>query len=136
MTRRWPDMRRQQPAKPFVRYFVGVILAIGFMLVLLTFAHSATVQASTYDEDLYVATGQRYNPDGITAAHRTLPFGTKLTVRYGHRAVVLTINDRGPAAWTKRDIDLSAGSAKALAFPGTGRVKIEYWPPLPRPRPH
>lgn len=88
-----------------------------------------------YDEDRYVATGHRYNPDGITAAHRTLPFGTRLLVKYGRRVIELIINDRGPAAWTHREIDLSRGAARALRFPGTGRVRIEPWPPLPRPRP-
>ena len=88
-----------------------------------------------YDEDRYVATGQRYNPDGITAANRTLPFGTRLTVCHWRYCAVVRINDRGPAKWTHRELDLSRGAARKLHFPGTGRVKVLPWPPLPRPRP-
>ena len=135
MTRRWPDMKHPQEPDPFLSWIFMAIFVGGLVLAFMTFVHAATVKASTYDEDKYIANGQRYDPKGITAAHRSLPFGTQLTVRYGHRAIVLTINDRGPAEWTRRDIDLSAGSAKALGFPGTGRVRIESWPPLPRPRP-
>ena len=42
------------------------------------------------------ASGQRFNQNAMTAAHRTLPFGTKLRVTHGGRSVVVTINDRGP----------------------------------------
>ena len=135
MTRRWSDMKRPRDPDPFLSWIFLAILVGALILGVITYAKAATVKASTYDEDRYIANGQRYNPNGITAAHRSLPFGTKLTVHYGRRAIVLTINDRGPAAWTKRDIDLSAGAAKALKFPGTGKVRIENWPPLPRPRP-
>ena len=135
MTRRWNNMKRPREPDPFLSWIFLGILVGALILGLMTYVKAATVKASTYDEDRYIATGQRYDPKGITAAHRSLPFGTQLTVRYGRRAIVLTINDRGPAAWTKRDIDLSAGSAKALRFPGTGKVRIEPWPPLPRPRP-
>src|SRR5882757_9209942 len=42
------------------------------------------------------ASGQRMNASAMTAAHRSLPFGTKLKVTHGGRSVVVTINDRGP----------------------------------------
>ncbi len=54
------------------------------------------------------ATDQSDNPWDLTAAHRTLPFGTRVVVtsrRNGH-SVTVTINDRGAATWTHRDIDL------------------------------
>ena len=135
MTRRWPDFRKPVDPPPFARYFFGAVMGVGILLVVMKAAFGASMKASTYDEDEFVATGARYDPNGVTAAHRTLPFGTKLTVRYGHSTVVLTINDRGPAPWTGRDIDLSAGAARALRFPGTGKVVVESWPPLPKPRP-
>ena len=42
------------------------------------------------------ASGQRFNQSAMTAAHRSLPFGTKLRVTHGGRSVVVTVNDRGP----------------------------------------
>lgn len=67
------------------------------------------------------ANGERYNPSGMTAAHRTLPFGTRVRVtspRTG-RSVVVRINDRGPFIGG-RIIDLSAGAARAIGLNKTG----------------
>jgi rare lipoprotein A len=79
--------------------------------------------ASEYWEDTWVATGARFHPDAHTAAHKTLPFGTKLRVTYRGKSVVVTINDRGPFV-KGRELDLSRGSAKAIGFPGLGRVEV------------
>jgi len=70
------------------------------------------------------ASGQRMNPSAMTAAHRTLPFGTKLRVTHGDRSVVVTINDRGPFV-RGRVLDLSTGAARAIGLPGVGRVTAE-----------
>lgn len=75
------------------------------------------------------ANGERFNPHGISAAHRTLKFGTRVRVtdlKTG-RSVVVRINDRGPARWTGRVIDLSRGAAAQLGMihRGTARVKIQ-----------
>lgn len=76
-----------------------------------------------YWESKRTATGERFNPRGMTAAHRTLPFGTHLTVenpRTG-KTVVVTVNDRGP--YTRGvSLDLSLGAAKAIGMQGTGAV--------------
>ncbi|MDZ8110522.1 MAG: septal ring lytic transglycosylase RlpA family protein [Nostoc sp. DedQUE12a] len=74
------------------------------------------------------ASGQRFNPEGMTAAHRSLPFGTKVRVtntRNG-RSVVLRINDRGPFI-RGRIIDVSTGAARILGMMGSGvaPVRIE-----------
>lgn len=135
MSRRWSYPCVVRPPRPFVRYFFAAILGTGLLLTLMTLVMAASMRASMYDEDKFVATGLRYDPNGMTAAHRTLPFGTRIFVAYGHRKIVVTISDRGPAEWTKRELDLSAGAAKALNFPGTGTVKVSPWPPLPRERP-
>jgi rare lipoprotein A len=72
------------------------------------------------------ASGQRFNQNAMTAAHRTLPFGTKLRVTHGDRSVVVTINDRGPFI-RGRVLDLSTGAARAvgLTSAGVGRVVAE-----------
>ncbi len=66
--------------------------------------------------------------NGLTAAHKTLPFGTKLRVTYPStsRTVVVVVNDRGPFI-RGRELDLSYGAAKELGMveQGVARVKIE-----------
>ncbi|MFC3213912.1 MULTISPECIES: septal ring lytic transglycosylase RlpA family protein [Novosphingobium] len=73
------------------------------------------------------ASGARYAPDALTAAHRTLPFGTRVQVtnpRSGE-SVVVTINDRGPFHGN-RVIDLSDAAAEeiGIARAGSGRVEL------------
>src|ERR1041384_4182842 len=71
------------------------------------------------------ASGERFNTDGLTAAHKTLPFGTKIRVtneRTG-KSVVVRINDRGPYAHG-RVIDLSKAAAQAVGISGVGRVTL------------
>jgi rare lipoprotein A len=72
------------------------------------------------------ASGQRFNQNALTAAHRTLPFGTKLRVTHGGRSVVVTINDRGPFVHG-RVLDLSTAAARevGLTGAGVGRVTAE-----------
>ena len=65
------------------------------------------------------ASGARYNPMGLTAAHRTLPFGTKLKVTHAGRSVVVTVNDRGPFI-RSRVLDLSKGAANVIGLTGRG----------------
>jgi rare lipoprotein A len=72
------------------------------------------------------ASGARFNQSGMTAAHRSLPFGTKLRVSHGGRSVVVTVNDRGPFV-RGRVLDLSKGAASAIGLTsaGVGRVVAE-----------
>jgi rare lipoprotein A len=74
------------------------------------------------------ASGQRFNPSAMTAAHRTLPFGTKVRVtnKNNGRSVVVTINDRGPFI-RGRIIDLSTAAAGVIGMKGAGvaRVTVE-----------
>ena len=72
------------------------------------------------------ASGARFNQSAMTAAHRSLPFGTKLKVTHGGRSVVVTINDRGPFI-RGRVLDLSTGAARAIGLTsaGVGRVTAE-----------
>jgi rare lipoprotein A len=72
------------------------------------------------------ASGQRFNQNAMTAAHRSLPFGTKLRVTHGSSSVIVTINDRGPFI-RGRVLDLSTGAARAIGLTsrGVGRVTAE-----------
>jgi rare lipoprotein A len=72
------------------------------------------------------ASGQRFDQSAMTAAHRSLPFGTKLRVTHNGRSVVVTINDRGPFI-KGRVLDLSTGAARAvgLTSAGVGHVTAE-----------
>lgn len=75
----------------------------------------------------HTANGERFNPNALTAAHRSFPFGTRLRVTYRGRSTVVRVNDRGPAKWTGRSLDLSYGAAKALGMvrAGIGHVTVE-----------
>ena len=70
------------------------------------------------------ASGQRFNENAMTCAHRSLPFGTKLRVTHGGRSIVVTVNDRGPFV-RGRVLDLSTGAARALGISGLGQVTAE-----------
>ena|ERR1700684_1096369 len=69
------------------------------------------------------ASGQRFNQNAMTAAHRSLPFGTKLRVTHGGQSVVVTINDRGPFV-RGRVLDLSTGAARAIGLTGAGVGRV------------
>jgi rare lipoprotein A len=70
------------------------------------------------------ANGERYNQRALTAAHKTLPFGTRLKVCF-KRCAVVRVNDRGPYV-SGRSFDLSKGAADriGLTASGVGRVKV------------
>ncbi|WP_036047601.1 septal ring lytic transglycosylase RlpA family protein [Bradyrhizobium sp. Tv2a-2] len=72
------------------------------------------------------ASGQRFDQNALTCAHRSLPFGTKLRVTHGDRSVIVTVNDRGPFV-RGRVLDLSTAAARAvgLTSAGVGRVTAE-----------
>lgn len=72
------------------------------------------------------ANGERYDQYGYSAAHRTLPFGTRLTVTNlaNGLSTVVKVNDRGPFA-RDRILDLSYGAAKAIGMLGTGTAVVQ-----------
>jgi peptidoglycan lytic transglycosylase len=83
--------------------------------------------ASVYSTDSGsgTASGEKLDPGALTAAHRTLPFGTKVKVTNksnGH-SVTVTINDRGPFV-RGRLIDVTPAAAKALGFSGLTQVTL------------
>ena len=81
---------------------------------------SSTIRASYYGvhdgSGHHTASGQPFNANGLSAAHRTLPFGTKLEVTFRGHSIIVVINDRGPASYTGRSLDLSYGAARELGI--------------------
>lgn len=91
-------------------------------------AHAGVIgMASYYKSGKVTANGERFNPHGLTAAHRKLKFGTKVRVTNIHngKSVVVRINDRGPFIGG-RVIDLSLGAAKIIGLTKTGVGKVSF----------
>jgi rare lipoprotein A len=92
---------------------------------------AATAQAQSGIASVYAykggktASGERANPGALTAAHRSLPFGTKVRVtnKKNGRSVTVRINDRGPFV-RGRIIDLTPAGARQLGFSGLAPVVI------------
>ena len=90
---------------------------------------SSTMLASWYGPGFHgrtTANGEIYDMHGYTAAHKTLPFGTKLRVCY-NGCVDVYINDRGPYIGA-RELDLSAAAAGQIGLidPGVANVQVTY----------
>lgn len=81
--------------------------------------------ASYYWQPQRVASGGMFNPNAMTAAHKTLPFGTRVRVTNAHngRSAVVTINDRGPYV-AGRVIDLSKAAASSVGMIGSGLARV------------
>jgi rare lipoprotein A len=73
------------------------------------------------------ASGERFDPEKMTAAHRTLPFGTWVDVMWVDtgRTIRVRITDRGPYGHEDRIIDLSHGAARELGMIKTGVARVE-----------
>ncbi|HEX5777538.1 MAG TPA: septal ring lytic transglycosylase RlpA family protein [Xanthobacteraceae bacterium] len=105
----------------------AVAAAITFSVPVLVSAEPVSRgQASFYSYDQPTASGERFNPGALTAAHRTLPFGTKVRVTdvKSRKSVVVRINDRGPFI-KGRIIDVSRAAAQQLGMIGRGVAQVE-----------
>ena len=122
--------------KPFASLTIAVLLAAGMIGCATTLPLAAQSRREVGVASYYArghdgrrtANGERFDMNEMTAAHRTLPFGTRVRVtNLGNgRDVVVRINDRGP--WKKgRVIDVSYAAARKLGLigPGTARVRLE-----------
>ena len=92
-------------------------------------AEADTGLASWYGpglEGALTASGEVFDPYGYTAAHKTLPLGTQLSVSYAGRTVQVTVNDRGPYSGG-RDLDLSQGAAEYLDLTSVGVDRVDYY---------
>jgi rare lipoprotein A len=87
--------------------------------------------ASVYSRESGSATanGGKLNREALTAAHRTMPFGSKVKVtnKSNGRSIVVTINDRGPFV-RGRVIDVSPAAARVLGFSGLAKVILDATP--------
>lgn len=105
----------------------GAVALAGVMLVGASTAQASAQcgNASWYALYSQTASGEQMDPSELTAAHRTLPFGTKLKItnQTNGKTVIVRINDRGPFI-KGRVIDLSKGAAKQLGFISSGVTNI------------
>jgi rare lipoprotein A len=101
---------------------VVLFTIVGFSVIV---SAAQVGMASYYRSGKVTANGEKFNPQGLTAAHRTLPFGTKVrvvNVRTG-KAVTVRINDRGPFI-RGRIIDLAFGAARVVGLSRAGVMKV------------
>jgi rare lipoprotein A len=106
---------------------LGAAICSAFFVVCSSAAMAETGIASIYAyAGEKTANGERANPGGLTAAHKTLPFGTRVRVvnKRNGKSVVVRINDRGPFV-RGRIIDLTPAGARAIGFSGITPVSVE-----------
>lgn len=111
----------------FYAFSAAVLMISAFSA---THAEAAAVncgRASWYALTSKTASGERMNPAGMTAAHRTLPLGSKVRVtnQINGKSLVVRINDRGPFI-KGRVLDLSKGAARQLGFINAGHANVCY----------
>lgn len=125
-----------------VALFTGMLLGLSFasgageVHRVISVRHSGAVEApemprtmiaSYYDYSLAgfeTASGEPFDPEGYTAAHRTLPLGTRLLVSHEGRSVRVTVNDRGPYVQS-HDLDLSLAAAREIGLTGPGTAPVQ-----------
>jgi rare lipoprotein A len=110
--------------------FAGIfVMSISLMLMQ---AEAKTVVASWYDcakpgecsKHKITANGEKFNPNSLTAAHKSLKFGTKVKVIHKGRSVIVRINDRGPFV-KGRTLDLSRAAARKIGCKGVCKVTMQ-----------
>ncbi|MEI7674562.1 MAG: septal ring lytic transglycosylase RlpA family protein [bacterium] len=88
-------------------------LALGGLLLMTSPVKAEKVLSSWYDYGPLTANGEKFDKNSLTAAHKTLPFGTLLRVTYKDKSIVVRINDRGPFI-RGRTLDLTIGAARQI----------------------
>lgn len=109
-----------------------IISAVLLLAMTATQSEASKVKASWYDcakpgecsKNKRTASGERFNPNAYTAAHKTLKFGTKVKVTHKGKSVIVRINDRGPFI-KGRTIDLSRAAARKIGCSGVCTVVIQ-----------
>jgi hypothetical protein len=108
-----------QMLSPVASYSQGAIYPLDTLFLKATYYHGKFFGRRT-------ASGETYDPEGFTCAHRSLPFNTLLKVSYGDKSVVVRVNDRGPFRYGK-SLDLSFAAARELDMlsEGVQRVRVK-----------
>ncbi|MCB1381987.1 MAG: septal ring lytic transglycosylase RlpA family protein [Notoacmeibacter sp.] len=103
----------------------AAILALALVPAAITPAAAQCGKASWYALTSRTASGERMNPEAMTAAHRSLPFGTRITVvnKRNGKAVTVRVNDRGPFV-KGRVLDVSRAAARQLGFISRGHTDV------------
>ena len=105
-----------------------IVLLASLLVVVVQVVAQANPMVATYYANKYVgkptASGEPYDPHGLTAAHPSLPFGTKLSVSYGGKNVIVTVNDRMPLE-SDSDLDLSWAAAQAIGLTELGTATVD-----------
>ena len=107
--------------------FLSGLLSILLLVAVQEAARAEPVLTTYYGEELAgnpTASGEPFDPYGLTAAHPYLPFGTPLTVTYNGRSVNVRVNDRGPFV-PGRGLDLSLGAARDIGLTDSGPAVVE-----------
>ncbi len=109
--------------KSFLAVLLGLFAVVG--LAVSANANNIITTASWYQCCHTTANGEAFNPDGLTAAHKTLPFGTQVRVTNlaNNRTVTVRINDRGPFV-RGRGLDLSRGAARQIGCISSGTCRV------------
>lgn len=119
----------------FRNVVLGIVFGLLFSLLLGSIANAGD-HASYYGPGFHgrkTASGERFNQNAMTCAHKRYPFGTRLKVTYRGRSAICRVNDRGPYI-RGRTIDLSARMAAVIGLKaaGHGPVRIEVVNPVSR----
>jgi rare lipoprotein A len=105
-----------------------IVLLASLLVMAVQVAAQAKLLVATYYANKYAgkptASGQPYDPYGLTAAHPSLPFGTKVSVNYAGKNVIVTVNDRIPFE-SDSDLDLSWAAAQTLGLTEEGTAIVD-----------
>jgi rare lipoprotein A len=120
-----PRSVKRQTGDPRMKYLQSITLLLTFLSAP---AYAEQVQATWYGDELRghrTASGEMFNPGGMTVAHRSLPFGTCLVIGNPQtgRKVAVRVNDRGPFT-PGIVLDLSSGAAEAIGMRSTQSVTV------------
>jgi peptidoglycan lytic transglycosylase len=110
-----------------IRHLNVASFGVVMIIALPTVVHAQSGLAAVYSySHKMTASGERFSPHAMTAAHRTLPFGTRVRVtnRRNGRSIIVRVNDRGPYG-RGRIVDLTPAGARALSFSGLAPVNLE-----------
>lgn len=128
LKRKWIKAVISTRAKTWHIWIMAAIVIVAAVFMIAT-ARAETMRASFYGSEMgsHTASGARWRPMGLTCAHRTWRMGSHLRVTYRGRSQVCVVNDRGPARFTGRSLDMSRGMARAIGMEaaGVGIVDVE-----------